>query len=177
MSRDRKQHRHSNNGNWKNNNQESNYRADNNTRNEYHVRQDNRSDSHVKKDFRPPHNHQPSYEQLRAENEAIEAFKKANLCNCPKCNQPVTELASAITDKATGKPMHFDCALETVQSQEHLENGDKVIYIGQGRFGVVNFPNVHDTKHFTIRKIIDWEDKEKHSSWRDEMSDLFSQIR
>lgn len=178
MSRDRRQHRHSNNGNWKNNNsQENNYRGDNNSRNEYHARQDNRSDSFAKKEFRPQHNHQPTYEQLKAENEAIDAFKKANQCNCPKCNQPVTELSSAITDKATGKPMHFDCALESVQSQEQLASGDKVIYIGQGRFGVVNFPNIHDTKHFTIKKIIDFEEKEKRSPWRDEMSDLYSQVR
>lgn len=168
MSRDRRNHRHSNNGNWKNNNsQESNYREGNNSRN----------DNHSKKEFRPSHNHQPSYEQLKAENEAIDAFKKANQCNCPKCNQPVTDLSSAITDRATGKPMHFDCALESVQSQEQLGSGDKVIYIGQGRFGVVNFPNIHDTKHFTIKKIIDFEEKEKRSPWRDEMSDLYSQVR
>jgi hypothetical protein len=86
-------------------------------------------------------------------------------------------MSSAIGDRGTGTPIHFDCALETLAKDEKLEEGDKIIYIGQGRFGVVNFPNIHDQKHFTIKKVIDWEAKETRAGWRDEMSDLYSQIR
>ncbi|MFA6936873.1 MAG: hypothetical protein WCQ67_01435 [Treponema sp.] len=118
-----------------------------------------------------------SQEQIKSEDAAINAFKNTNQPICPKCGKPITDMASAIADRGSGTPIHFDCAIEALKKEEPLSEGDKITYIGQGRFGIVNFPNVHDTKHFTIKKIIDWEAKEAHSDWRNEISDLYSQIR
>lgn len=168
MNRDRRNHRHQN-SNWKNAgiNQE-----------QYVSKNDSRShNDNKKKDFHSARNNSVPAEQIRADEEAITAFKNANQCTCPVCNKIITDLSSALSDKATGSPVHFDCALAQAGKDEKLEAGDKIAYIGQGRFGIVNYPNVHDVKHFTIKKIIDWEDKEKRSAWRNEMSDLYSQVK
>ena len=122
----------------------------------------NNSSSQQKKHFVPPK--AVTAEQIRHDEEAIRAFKSENRPVCAHCGQPITDMASAL-------------ALEILGGQEKLGEGEKISYIGQGRFGVVYFPNVHDVKHFTIRKIIEWEDKEHRLPWRDEMSELYSHVK
>ena len=57
----------------------------------------------------------------------------------------------------------------------HGEN-EKVAYIGQGRFAVLHYENIRDQRHFTIKKIIEWESREEQSQWREELSGLYSKI-
>lgn len=116
-------------------------------------------------------------EQIKAEEEAIKAFKIQNQCVCQDCGQPINELTTAIADTSTGNYIHFDCAIARLQKTEKLSEGDKIIYIGQGRFGILNFPNVHDMRCFTIKKIIEWEPKEKTIPWRKDMAELYSHIK
>lgn len=166
MNRDRRSHRHgNNNSNWKNN--------QNNQQNGGSSKGGSLQSS---RPSAPVRNAVP-LEQIRAEDAAIHAFKAANQPVCPRCGKPIIDMSSAIGDRGTGAPVHFDCALEALAKDEKLAEGDKITYIGQGRFGVVNFPNPHDMKHFTIKKVIDWEVKDARATWRDEMSDLYSQIR
>ena len=94
----------------------------------------------------------------------------------PRCKQPIQELASALTDKKTGEPMHFDCVLDFLKASENLEATEKITYIGQGRFAIAHFPTPHDFRHFEIRKIIEWEEKEKDYEWRSNIANLFSKI-
>ena len=116
-------------------------------------------------------------DQIAATELAIKEFKSNNQPLCDHCKQPIIDMATALTDRKSGLPIHFDCALEQLGEDEKLESGDRLTYIGQGRFGIVNFPNVHDMKHFSIKKIIEWEDKEKKASWRNEMADIYSQVK
>ena len=118
------------------------------------------------------------YENEEAKRERQKAIQeiKAREIICPDCGQPITELSSALTDKKTGKPIHFDCALRKVEAGEQLSEKEKVAYIGQGRFGVLYFENPRDQRKFTIKKIIEWEDREKTSEWRDELSGLYSKV-
>ena len=88
----------------------------------------------------------------------------------------ITELASSISD-ADGNPIHFDCVLESIKSNEKLLPGQQVTYIGNGRFAVVSFENPRELKKFKIEKIIEYEDKSKTVSWREEMANLYSQVK
>lgn len=110
-----------------------------------------------------------------ANQEAIKAMKQ-KMPECPMCHQPITELVTALADKESGEPVHFDCVLEKIQSEEKLVPGQKITYIGQGRFAVVTFPNVHDTRNFTIERIIEWEERDKKFEWRSEIAGLYSQV-
>ena len=168
MSRDRHSRRHGNSASHQNQNS--------------HQNQKNRPPRHEqntllphKSLFRPSKSVMVSAEQIQEENDAIRVFKDQNKPVCPHCKQPVDDLTSAIPDKASGEPMHFDCALEILSQSESLTGSDKIVYIGQGRFGVVAFER--DQKHFTIKKVIDWESKEAHAPWRNTLCDFYSQTK
>ena len=118
------------------------------------------------------------YENSEAESQRLQAIdelkNRENIC--PMCNQPITDLASCLADKASGKPVHFDCALEKVKGAEPTAENEKVAYIGQGRFAVLSNENIRDQRHFTIKKIIEWEERDKKSEWREEFSTLYSKV-
>ena len=118
------------------------------------------------------------YEDQEAERERNTAIQnvKAREVICPKCGQPITDIASAIADKATGAPLHFDCVLNQVKQSEPTGENEKVAYIGQGRFAVLQYENIRDQRLFTIKKIIEWENREQQSEWRNELSGLYSKI-
>ena len=118
------------------------------------------------------------YEDQEAERERNTAIQnvKAREVICPKCGQPITDIASAIADKATGAPLHFDGVLNQVKQSEPTGENEKVAYIGQGRFAVLQYENIRDQRHFTIKKIIEWENREQQSEWRNELSGLYSKI-
>ena len=118
------------------------------------------------------------YEDQDAERQRLAAIQnvKAREIICPKCGQPITEIASAFADKTSGEPIHFDCALNEVKQTEPTGENEKIAYIGQGRFAVLAYENIRDQRHFTIKKIIEWESREQQSQWRGELSGLYSKI-
>lgn len=117
-----------------------------------------------------------SSHEIAAQENAIREYK-ANVFICSECGQPITDMYMAMADKADGNPMHFDCVLNILSKREHLQDGEKLIYIGQGRFGVVYFENVHDYRHFTIRRIVEWEEHDKKYDWRNEIAELYSHVK
>ena len=120
--------------------------------------------------------HTTNYDDERAKKEKAILEIKAREVICPKCGKPVTDIASALSDKASGNPVHFECALEDVAKKEQLEPNERIAYIGKGRFGVLYYENPNDQKHFTIKRIIEWEDREQKSQWRDELSEIYSKV-
>lgn len=113
---------------------------------------------------------------IAARESAIRDFKARQVV-CPICEKPIEDLASAIADKASGKPAHFDCVLNKLTSAESLTANQRVAYIGQGRFAVLSYENPSDTKHFKIEKVIEWEDKNNPLDWRGEMAELYSKVK
>lgn len=122
---------------------------------------------------------QAQYEDAQGEREKQKAIAeiKAREVVCPMCGQAITDISSAMADKASGKPVHFDCALNKVKESEKLSENEKISYIGQGRFAVLYYENMRDQRTFSIKKIIEWEDREQQSEWREELSGLYSKIK
>ena len=96
---------------------------------------------------------------------------------CEYCNQPIEDLTSSIASKESGNPAHFDCVLAKINASEKLSENEKITYIGQGRFAVVYFENPHDLRHFTIRRVIEWENREAKYEWRSEIANIYSQVK
>ena len=94
--------------------------------------------------------------------------------DCPYCGKPIRDIASALADKGTGVPVHFDCIISRIVRDEVLEKGDVVAYIGGGRFGVVHFNSPGEIKKFTIKRIHEWENKDNRAEWRTLVSDHYS---
>ena len=137
--------------------------------------QNQNSEQKQKKTFQFNHTAYENEESKLERQKAIQEIKAREVI-CAKCDQPITEIASSLSDKKTGAPIHFECALNEVQAGETLGENEKIAYIGQGRFGVLYFENPRDQRKFTIKKIIEWEDREKTSEWRDELSGLYSKV-
>jgi hypothetical protein len=113
------------------------------------------------------------------ENEnAIKAFRSETKV-CEICGRVISpeDIGSAVSNRETGNPAHFDCVLKQISERESPGPNEKVTYIGQGKFAVLHFENPHDLKRFTIRRTIEWEDRDNRLEWRNEMAGLFSQIK
>jgi hypothetical protein len=95
--------------------------------------------------------------------------------DCPWCGKPIKDIASAIADKDSGVPIHFDCVVARLQEGETLEKGDVISYIGGGRFGIVHYVNLQDPRNFTIKKIFEWENKDNRAEWRSTVSSHYSE--
>ena len=104
------------------------------------------------------------------------AFKKIEYpeYKCTKCGEIIQDLSSAIADKESGQPVHFDCVIGFLKKAEELKEGEEIIYIGNGNFAVAYFENPKIRKNFKIIKLIEWEDKNKLYQWKKDISDLTS---
>ena len=85
-------------------------------------------------------------------------------------------MASAVIDKASGDPAHFDCILDQLNKTETLGENEKIAYIGQGRFALLRYEDPSDVKSFKIIKTIEWEGRDAELPWRSELSSLYSQV-
>lgn len=158
-----KNRRNKNHNNW--NNQQKNGGQKNNNSNE----------QPKQKKFEPSRTNYEDENVLKERKKAIQDLKTRQTI-CEKCGNPILEIASALADRTSGNPIHFECALKEVEGNETVGENEKIAYIGQGRFGVLAYENIRDQKHFTIKKIIEWEERDKKASWREEVSDLYSKV-
>ncbi|MDR2020177.1 MAG: hypothetical protein LBQ14_05350 [Treponema sp.] len=94
--------------------------------------------------------------------------------DCPYCGKPIKDMSTALTDKNSGVPAHFDCVIAKIGEHESLEKGEAIAYIGGGRFGVVCFNHPQNSPAFTIKKIFEWEDKDNRAEWRKTIADHYS---
>lgn len=169
MGRNDRRNRH-NHKNW--NNQNQNNQSNQNNQNNQNFSKIN---SDEKKSFTYQKFSQESQEEIQNKEAAIKEFKSRAVM-CAKCGQQIFDMTSALSD-AEGKPVHFECVIESLKEKENLLPGQQMTYIGNGRFGVVTFENPRDLKKFKIERIIEYEDKSKPVDWRNEMADLYSQVK
>ena len=94
--------------------------------------------------------------------------------DCPWCGKPIKDITSAISDKNTNLPVHFDCVIARLNETENPGDNETVCYLGGGRFGIVHYRNSHDTRNFVIKRIFEWESKDNCNEWRKTISDHFS---
>lgn len=95
---------------------------------------------------------------------------------CPRCGTPIKDIVSAVSDKATGTPVHFDCIVDFLKKSETLKESEEIIYIGAGNFAVVYFENPKIRKNFKIIKLIEWENKNGNYEWKTGIANLASKV-
>jgi hypothetical protein len=95
---------------------------------------------------------------------------------CPICGKPVYDLSSALAaNREAGDPAHFDCVLERVAASESLAPEEKLVYLGSGSFGVVEFKDKSES-HFTVKRRIQWEKEGEKKDWRKGLSSRISNL-
>ncbi|HHU37512.1 MAG TPA: hypothetical protein GXZ47_09855 [Treponema sp.] len=95
---------------------------------------------------------------------------------CARCGEPIQDITSALADKNSGNPVHFDCVLLFLQGSEKIEGSQSLLYIGQGRFAVVEYTDPADKRKFTIIRVIEWEGRETRAEWRGEIAGHYSDV-
>ncbi|MCL1991418.1 MAG: hypothetical protein FWG66_00520, partial [Spirochaetes bacterium] len=95
------------------------------------------------------------------------------LYECPLCQKPIRDILTAISDKVSGLPLHFDCVLARLNETEQLGSRDAICYLGAGRFGVVHYDSSYDSMGFRIKKVLELEDKEVCGKWRRSICERF----
>jgi len=93
---------------------------------------------------------------------------------CLYCSKPIKDIATAISDKNSGKAVHFDCVIARISQNEKLEHGETISYIGGGRFGIVKYNNPSGNQGLSIKKIFEWAIRENRAEWRQTISDHYS---
>jgi hypothetical protein len=99
-----------------------------------------------------------------------EARPKPDPVACPLCGKPVYDLSTALSaDREKPMPAHFDCVVERVMAAESLSQGEKLVYLGSGSFGVVEFKDKAESA-FTVKRRIQWEKEGDKQEWRRSLS-------
>jgi len=88
---------------------------------------------------------------------------------CGFCHKPIYDLSTALADRESGGPVHFDCALQRVTDRESLASGERLVYIGSGVFAVVEYKDRSETA-FTVKRRLPFEEEGKKQDWRRALS-------
>ncbi len=86
--------------------------------------------------------------------------KKAPPVMCAICGKPIESITQAIGGPEKDEISHFDCILRRLEEEEKIVPGQKVSYVGNGTFAVIEYKNRNYTGGFTIIKRIQIENKE-----------------
>lgn len=89
---------------------------------------------------------------------------------CPICKQPMRDIQSAIAFPPSDEPAHFECVIRRIGEDEALSEHERVIYLGNGSFGIVEDRSGEGDSKYVIRKRIQFEEPEKPVGWRKELS-------
>jgi len=88
--------------------------------------------------------------------------------NCSHCGKEIRHPHIALTNPENGEPIHFDCALQSIGEKEKLGEREKICYLGQGSFGIIQYSNASN-RSFVVKKRIPYERNENTVSWRKTM--------
>lgn len=115
-------------------------------------------------------------ESLKEQQLAHEFFKPLpdTVYQCPYCGNPIENLSNAIQLKGSQTPVHFDCAVEKIQTEHPLADGQQVAYLGKGAFGIIE--STEEKPGFRIVLKIDMEDENEKSSWQKELASRIQQL-
>jgi hypothetical protein len=95
---------------------------------------------------------------------------------CPLCGKPVYDLSTALgASREQPEPAHFDCVIDRVAASENLAAGEKLVYLGSGAFGVVQFKDKSESV-FTVLRRIQWEKEGEKKDWRKGLSSRITTI-
>lgn len=84
---------------------------------------------------------------------------------CEICSKQIFDPGSAMANRESGQPVHFDCALARVTESEKLGPNERIAYIGHGNFAVIEF-NDRSQSTFIIKRRIEWEGEQDKIEWR-----------
>ncbi len=95
------------------------------------------------------------------------SFYKGPPVDCSICGKTIDDISSAIDEKRSQKPAHFDCVIQQITEQENLKEKEKIVYMGGGRFAVIQTEDDKNKNFTVIREIPYEEERDERVEWRD----------
>lgn len=89
---------------------------------------------------------------------------------CPISGEPIDDPYSAVEDPETGQPARLESVIRKLSESERLGPNERIAYIGQGAFGVVEERKENGKKRVTVKKRIEYESGRDPQEWRKELS-------
>lgn len=84
--------------------------------------------------------------------------------SCSICGKAIDTIAQTIGGPAKDEFSHFDCAIRTLSENETIQSGQKICYIGNGDFAVIEYNKKNFSGGFSVIKRISYENQEMKSS-------------
>ena len=84
--------------------------------------------------------------------------------NCSICGKMIDSIAQTIGGPSKDEFSHFDCAIRSLSENESLLPGQKICYIGNGDFAVIEYNKKNFSGGFSVVKRISYENQEMKSS-------------
>jgi hypothetical protein len=107
------------------------------------------------------------YSNRNPEKEIPKELKpEINYPECSLCQKPIKDIYSSIIHRDNGNPAHFDCVIQELQKTEVLSEGERICYLGSGVFAVMRQTPQNERPKISIRKKIQYEDKDKSTAWK-----------
>jgi|GEM_PF-5731161 len=79
---------------------------------------------------------------------------------CSMCSKPIEIISTAVSGLESGEIAHLECMAKHYEKVEQVNERQRVLYVGQGSFAVVEYKNAHKQGSFSIVKRITHEDSE-----------------
>ncbi len=91
--------------------------------------------------------------------------------NCSICGKAIDSIAQTIGGPAKDEFSHFDCAIRTLSENETIQSDQKICYIGNGDFAIIEYNKKNFSGGFSVVKRISYENQEMKSSVKKLVSD------
>lgn len=89
---------------------------------------------------------------------------------CPISGKPIRDVFTAISHPETGSPTNMESVIAELTKREQLEADERICYIGEGKFAVVQEKKVEGRHSLEIKRRIEYENTNVTCEWRRELS-------
>lgn len=89
---------------------------------------------------------------------------------CPISGKPIRDIYTAIDHPTSGTPANLESVIAELTKSEELEPDERICYIGEGKFGVVQEKKVEGKHMIEITRRIEYENTNVTCEWRKELS-------
>lgn len=96
---------------------------------------------------------------------------------CSICEKPIDIISTAVSGFQKEEIAHIECVIGHLEESQDLTDRQKVVYIGQGSFAVVEYKNAQKHGSFTVVKKIAHEDGEQKKQLKASIQDRLPEIR
>ncbi len=81
---------------------------------------------------------------------------------CALCSTPIDDMLSAVRHSEGDDVCHFECVQKELAKSEPLAENEKMVYVGNGDFCIVQERRNRGKMYYFLRKRIHWRDAEKN---------------